>query len=205
MELRHPFSMLLCGASRSGKTVFTEKLIRNAYTMIRPRVTRVVYCYNNYQKLFDEMHGVEFYNNLDVLEELKSEGGQNTLLCLDDFMDQSAKVAEFFTRFSHHSNISVIFITQNIFHQNKGMRDLTLSAQYLVVMRNVRDRSQINVLARQIDPIKPKYVIQSYMDATQQPYTYLLIDFSQTTPDERRLVTCIFPGETLVCYTRKRV
>lgn len=202
MELNHPFALVVAGSSKSGKSIFTERIIRNAYVMIKPRVTRVVYCYNNYQDRFKNLHGVEFHSNLDILEELKSTvSSANVLLCIDDFMKESDKVAEFFTRFSHHSNISVIFITQNIFHQGKGMRDLTLSAQYLALMKNVRDRSQIHVLARQLEPDNSKFVMDSYKDATKQPYSYLFIDISQTTPDDRRLVANIFPGETLVWYT----
>lgn len=205
MELKHPFTMILAGSSRSGKSVFTEKLIRNAYVMIKPRVTRVVYCYNNYQERFKDMHGVEFFPNLDILEELKSLSSENTVLILDDYMKEADKIADFFTRFSHHSNLSVIFITQNVFHQKKGMRDLTLSTQYLVLMRNVRDRSQISILARQLEPDNTKYIMDSYKDATEKPYSYLLIDFCQTTPNDRRLVSCIFPGETLVYYTPKKL
>ena len=44
---------------------------------------------------------------------------------------------------------------------------------------------------------------QSYNDATSEPYGYLLIDLKPETPDEIRLQTKIFPGETTSVYVPK--
>ena len=42
-----------------------------------------------------------------------------TILVLDDLMDSvySAKVSELFTKGTHHRNISLVLITQNLFHE----------------------------------------------------------------------------------------
>jgi len=42
-----------------------------------------------------------------------------TLIVLDDLMDSaySEKLSEIFTKGSHHRNISLVLITQNLFHQ----------------------------------------------------------------------------------------
>jgi len=42
-----------------------------------------------------------------------------TLIVLDDLMDSAyyTKVSELFTKRSHHRNISLVLITQNLFHK----------------------------------------------------------------------------------------
>ena len=41
----------------------------------------------------------------------------------------------------------------------------------------------------------PKFLIESYIDATKNAYSYLLMDFTQKTPFWRRLRSKIFPIE----------
>jgi len=51
-------------------------------------------------------------------------------------------VRSLYDGYNHHRNISFIFITQNIFHQSKHCRDISLNAKYLGLIKNVRDRRQ---------------------------------------------------------------
>ena len=53
------------------------------------------------------------------------------LVIFDDMMREfDVNVVDLFTRLSHHLSISVIFICQNIFHRNKGQRDVSLNSHY---------------------------------------------------------------------------
>ena len=126
---------------------------------------------------------------------------QNNLIIIDDLMHEAdEKIAKLFTKGSHHKNASVIFLTQNIFHQNKHSRTINLNAHYLVMFRNVRDASQITNLAKQMYQGNVKYLRESYEDATSKPYGYLLIDLKPDTSDTLRLRTDIFPGEIHYVY-----
>ena len=51
--LQHPFSMLLCGPTSSGKSYWMNKLLRHAKTMINPPPE--IWCYKRWQPLFSEM------------------------------------------------------------------------------------------------------------------------------------------------------
>ena len=53
--------------------------------------------------------------------------GQNT----DASKDK--RIVNLFTRGSHHRNLSVIYIVQNLFYQGKGSRSISLNSQYLVL------------------------------------------------------------------------
>ena len=59
-------------------------------------------------------------------------------------------MSELFTKGSHHRNISLVLITQNLFHQGPSLRDISLNSKYIVVFKNPRDKTQIVHLARQV-------------------------------------------------------
>jgi hypothetical protein len=90
---------------------------------------------------------------------------------------------------------------QNLFPKGSEMRNISLNSNYIVLMKNSRDRAQIRHLARQIYPGKSKFLIDAYEEATKEPYGYLLLDFRNTTPDKIRVRTGIFPGETMFAYS----
>ena len=73
---------------------------------------------------------------------------------LDDLSNDtySKDVCDIFTKGSHRRNISDILIAQNMFHQGKYYRDISLNATYIVLLKYVRDREQFSHLARQIQP-----------------------------------------------------
>lgn len=92
-----------------------------------------------------------------------------------------------FTKKSHHNNISVFLITQNIFHQSKEMRNVSLNSHYIVLMKAPRDKMQIYALGRQAFPNKQKFFAHAYEFATSLPYGHLIIDMTSTSPDYLRL------------------
>lgn len=101
----------------------------------------------------------------------------------------------------------MIFITQNIFHQGRGQRDISLNSSYIVIFKNPRDRAQIQHLARQVFPENPKFLQEAYLDATSRPHGYLLLDLKQCTPDNYRVRTSIFPDDAkhYAYVSRKRI
>ena len=114
--------------------------------------------------------------------------GKPCLVILDDLLNDvySKDVCDLFTKSSHHRNISVILITQNLFHQGRFCRDISLNAKYSVALKNVRDKNQFQFLARQVQPEDSDSFYKSYLDATERPHGYLLLDFAQDTDDRLR-------------------
>jgi len=117
---------------------------------------------------------------------------------LDDLLTDvySKQVCELFTRNSHHWNISVILITQNLFLQGRFGRDISLNGHYIVALKNVRDKIQFMYLASQMYPEDILGLYNAYQNATQEPYGYLLQDLTQSTNDGLRFRTNIFPNDT---------
>jgi len=64
----------------------------------------------------------------------------STVIVLDDLMDSVyfTKVNELFTKGSHHRNISLVIVTQNLFHQVSSLRDISLNSKYIVIFQNSR-------------------------------------------------------------------
>jgi len=59
-----------------------------------------------------------------------------TLLVLDNLVFETNElVANTSTKLSHHRNVSVIHLTQNLFDKNKYTRTISLNAHYLVLFK----------------------------------------------------------------------
>lgn len=121
---------------------------------------------------------------------------RNKLLIVDDFSSEKKehqKITQLFTRVSHHSQTSVIFVTQNLFES--GLRTLSLNSHYIILFKNIRDMLQIKALGKQIFPGKTDFFMDVYKDATFRPYGYLIIDVTSTCNELFRLRTNIFLDE----------
>ena len=93
----------------------------------------------------------EFHQGLPNIEDF--DGKEPTLVIIDDLMQETNEtVAKMFTKGSHHRNISVVFLTQNLFPKNKFARTMSRNAHYMVLFKNPRDVSQFANLARQMYP-----------------------------------------------------
>ena len=134
------------------------------------------------------------------INELRKDTKRPKFIIMDDLMTnvKNKDMDSLFTRGVHHWNISVCFLMQNLFFN--GLRTSRINAHYLVLFRNPSDKLQIRTLAKQLYPKNSTHFINSFEDATSEPYTYLLVDLTQTCPDNLRLRTNIFPGELTFVY-----
>lgn len=199
-----PFRVLLGGPSGCGKTVFVKKFIKFRKQLCDVEFSRIIFFYSENQPTYTEFDScVEFCEGLPHPSDFADDPSPK-LIIIDDFMRESANnvIIDLFTKGSHHKNISIIFISQNIFY--KSQRDLSLNVSYLVVFKNPRDRAQVQHLARQLWPENVKFIREIFKDATSKPHSYLLFDLTQKTPDDLRFRACIFPNETNYVYIPKR-
>jgi hypothetical protein len=202
VRFKHPFTCLIAGPTGSGKTVFTFKLIREAHNQITPTPQKVVYCYGEYQTIFNDYSYINFHEGLPNVEDF--DGKQRTLLIIDDLMKEAGVgVEKIFTKISHHRNVSVIFLTQNLFFQSKHFRTMSINAQYMIAFKNPRDAMQIATLGRQMYPNNSKFLVEAFKDATAKQHGYLLIDLHPETLEKYRIRTNIFEGECQYVYLPK--
>ena len=134
-KFQHPFTCMIAGPTQSGKTTILQKIINESDNgLLEPPPNCIVYCYSRWQKAFEEIKmsraGPAHFNisssaqkaivtfNEGLPDMNSFDPTKRTLLILDDLMSQCGKdsrILDIFTTDSHHQNISVIFVTQNIF------------------------------------------------------------------------------------------
>jgi hypothetical protein len=194
VRLKHPFTCTIAGPTGSGKTQFVFRLIKNANELINEPPESIMYCYGEFQPIFTELPGVEFQEGLPDVG--RFDGRRRVLLIIDDLMNEADQnVCNLFTKLSHHRNVSVVFVTQNLFHKNRHVRTMNLNTHYLVIFKNPRDANQVATLARQMYPGRSKFVLEAFEDATKRPYGYLLIDLKPDTGEKYRIRTNVFPDD----------
>lgn len=201
-KLRHPFTAMFSGATSSGKTVLIRRLLKNhRYTIAGlPQTLNVLWCFGTDQELYKQPIGanvrVKYHEGL--IRDMKSIKGVHVIV-VDDLMTELASdetLVNLFTKHSHHSNISVIFVVQNLFTEGKYSRTISRNAKYIFLMKNARDKRQIATLASQIYPGNHRVLLDAYEKATKPPYGYLCIDFDPRTAEDYRLKSRLTPEET---------
>ena len=95
------------------------------------------------------MPHIEFVKGIPTALEQDSyfDVSKRNLIVFDDQMIDAGKdkrIVNLSTRGSHHRNLSIIYIVQNLFHQGKGSRRISLNSYYLVQIANL-DSYRANV------------------------------------------------------------
>ena len=139
--------MTVAGPTSCGKTTWLMKVLQQG--LITPSPRTIVWCYREWQPLYSEM--LQQIPNISFVEGIEVPEDGNALVVLDDLMVDATKnkeVSNMFTVGSHHKNMSVVCLLQNLFYQGKENRTMNLNSQYLVLFKNPRDQLQMNYLGK---------------------------------------------------------
>ena len=210
IKLKTPFRLLLAGPSGSGKTLWMYQFLRYHKELMTVPPAKIIIYYSVWQPIYDNLKerklsefvkGIPKVDDIEDLQIYKSVGG--SLVIIDDHvLSVNKNLATIFSVASRHSNTSLMFMTQNLFSNNRFFRDISLQSTYIVLFKNPRDKSSIRHLAYQIMPGNTAYMLESYGHALRSAYSYLFIDLHQQTEDFIRLRTNIFPHEKpVIVYT----
>ena len=177
---------------------------------------KVIYIYASRSPFIDEMlqNGLidKAVKNLPstykALEKLVAPfSNDGVLLIVDDGLSQmESYLPTVFEEFTSQRNTTIIFVSQSTFLDSSNFRRLSDNSHYIICLRNKRNPSKIRSLALQAKPCNPKFVVNSYTDATRQKpvsnpypenfgYGYLIFDFSLKSPEILDFRTNIFPNE----------
>ena len=206
LKFRHPFTCMVAGPTGSGKTVLVRRIL-NAFDELiyfkdqKVNQLKVLWAYGQWQSLYTEPIGdkviCNYVSGLPSEEEIKEDLPH--IIVIDDLMTElgdNKKFADLFTKGSHHLGVSVIFISQNMYHQGKQMRTIGLNCHYYIVMKSLRGKAQLKHFASEVFPGKTKFLLEAYDDATSgSGYSYIKVDLTQETPDKYRVTTAITPEE----------
>ncbi len=189
LTFEHPFTMCIAGPTSCGKTTWLKNVLQHG--LISPAPTRIIWCYREWQPLYTEMlqhiPNITFVHGIQIPE---VDPSFTHLVVIDDLMIDASKdkdVSNMFTVGSHHKNMSIICLLQNLFYQGKENRTMSLNSHYLVLFKNPRDQLQVSCLARQMYPNNAGYFMEKFKKATSVPFGCLVVDLKQTTLEENRL------------------
>ena len=77
--------MLVAGPSRSGKTQWTMKLLKDRHQRIEPLVDGILFCYSQWQQAYDELRRLvpttQFHKGVPSFETMKLL--KNGILCTE--------------------------------------------------------------------------------------------------------------------------
>ena len=121
---------------------------------------KIVYAYDRWQPRFDRMQkkeGIQFHRGLPDPRHLTQWFGRTRggVLVLDDLMEeggQDKRVLDLFTKDSHHRNITVLYLTQDLFPPGKFSKTINRNAHYIVAFKNPRDQTGIRTILLQAFP-----------------------------------------------------
>jgi hypothetical protein len=97
------------------------------------------------------------------------------------------RINNLFTKGSHHRNLSVVTLNQNLFFGKDPTQ--STNCHYLVLFNNPVDRQPVTALGTQMYPSRRNLLLQKFDETTERSYAYLLVDLKPTTPDSLRLRT----------------
>ena len=191
LRFKHPFTSVLASCTKGGKTTWAINFVKQAHNLITPPPEKIFWAYTEWQDAYNELPFVTFIEGVPDVDILKAHNGPKLLIC-DDLMTKYKKedLCRLFSQGSHHWNLSVMYIVQNLFYSN--LRNARINSHYLILMKNPSDRLQLYTLARQIYPSNQKFLIEAFDDACSKQFGYLLIDLEPSTDDNFRLRTNIF-------------
>ena len=204
---QHPCSMMLVGPSQCGKTHFVHQLlIHKRITYPDKKPVMIYWFYNQWQPRYEEIqralkNKIRFAQGLPNLEDDLSniKLARHNIIVLDDLMAQatdSPVVSKLFTQ-GRHRNASVILLLQNMFPKGKYNTDISRNATYKVLFRSPGDRKQIDIMAEQTFAKDRPHFMKAYIQETERPYGYIIVDNHPRTTSEHQVVANVFDD----CYT----
>lgn len=201
---RCPTNCLIVGPSNVGKTHLMKEIIKHREYLFDKEIGRIVWCYSEENAVPRELENVEFYEGAPQLSDF-SPTEKPTILVLDDLMqDVNDQVTSFFLKGSHHRNLCVFLLIQNLY--NSKIRQISLNSSTVIVFKQKRDMSQVRHFCMQHDPAHWRKIFAAYQDVTNDAgHGYLLFDFHPKTPDFLRYRTKILPYEDNTVYVVRKV
>ena len=202
IRLKENFKIFLSGPSGCGKTTFIIDLIKNINIFCKKPPSLVIYFFKEWQHKFDYMTenlGVRFFEDNDGIIDQIKKFDQPLFVIFDDMINSNnlKSVAQLFTVHGRHLKLSLAFLSQRLFHNNEHFRQISQNSDYMCLFKNPRNSLEIRSLASQITP-KTLELQDIFKEATQKPYSYLLINLTQECIPQLKYIGELFRNDHIV-------
>ena len=209
----HPTQIIITGPTKAGKTTLAIQILSNRDVML-PGLQEIYWFYtmeSSTTKAREHLPGVNFVQGFPTLEKLESlDTTIPKLIVLDDMQEMTDKKATFedlkklFTAVSHHCNISLIFIVQDIY-VNKNMTRLANQAENLLAMCNGAACYQIPKLGNKLFGSGHEHFIRWAISDVKanSSHGYLLLSTGAEVLDCYKVRSKILPQDYNTFYIKK--
>lgn len=135
IQFKKNFKLIMSGASGCGKSFLLKKILENASEMMEFVPKSIIYFYQMHQELYDRMSEsveipMEFIQGMpeeETIEDILKYSAKPCLIVFDDFNQVLNKImANLFQVGSHHGNLCLALLIQNLFTKSPFMRDISL-------------------------------------------------------------------------------
>ena len=113
----HPFTGIIAGPTKAGKTELAKRIVCNAGILIFPPPEKIIWCFREFQPGYKDimsLSNVELVEGMPELEQLRADVKTRKLIVMDDMMEAMNKkncgLTDLFTRGCHHWNVGVFHI-----------------------------------------------------------------------------------------------
>ena len=200
-QFKTPSSILIVGPSSCGKTCFTESLLLDHLEefFVNPPTT-IHYCYGAWQDGFRDMKdaGVQFHEGVPTTFHLQKWFPKGGLLVLDDLMvegGEDKELLDLFTKHSHHQNITVLYLCQDMFPPGKYAKSISRNAHYVIAFKNPRDQLGMRNLLLQAFPTCWQDMMDVYQKVTERPFGYTVLDLHPASDNRKRVFSHLLTHE----------
>ena len=153
-------------------------------------------------------HRIKFHEGIPDSELLPVWFPKGGLLVLDDLMEEGGnekRVLDLFTKNSHHQNVTVIYLCQDMFPPGKYAKSISRNVHYIAPFKNPRDQLGIRNLLLQAFPTHCQNVQDTFRRVTDRSFGYLLLDLHTRITDDSRIFSHLLKEEGFVrCHQLKR-
>ena len=198
-QFKTPFTMVVTGGTMSGKSYFVHQILKNGDKMFVDRKSgsdtkpKHVYIHYGIEQAADHAALAKTIGEDDVsfkegfptdedVKEMKENSGEgHQLLIMDDLADILSNksrgkqmLQSLFSKVAHHVNISVIFITQNLYMDGL-LRQVTSNAVYVVFVKSPKTSHELKVYSKQTyGNTALADIFEQYLSAIK--HSYLLVE-----------------------------
>ena len=147
-----PSTMLIVGPSGCWKTVFTTRLLL-------------------------QKRGVQFHEGVPDVKSLSDCSPRGGVLILDDLMAECSNdknVLDLFTKHSHHLNITVLYLCQDMFPPGKYAKSISRNVHYIVAFKNPRDQLGMRNMLLEAFPHRWNAIQRTFQTVKDRPFGYLV-------------------------------
>ena len=180
----------IIGPSLSGKSTIMFEILTKRDVTFDQKTGMIYYCYGTYSTNYLHVKeslgdNITFIAGLPTEDQVRKWSSASPkqgaiLLVLDDLMGEisvSSACQAMVTRLTHHCNLGLFILSQNLFQKGPVYRCLSLNTHYFIFCQTKRDHAQLLYFGRQLFPLRPSLLYSAYLKATEGvKYGHLRVD-----------------------------